>query len=71
MTIRDRFFLKEVLLEPSHTYLADLDVFVSLLKADSHDLQLMHAAAADGCVSAEIGNVLFIRTTHFYRSSSE
>ena len=29
------------------------------LKADSHEVR---AAAADGCISAEIGNFLFFRT---------
>ena len=38
------------------------------VKADSHDLCLTYAAAADGCVSAEIGNFVFFRTTHFCRS---
>ena len=37
-------------------------------KADSHDLHLMCAAAADGCVSTEIGNFQFFRTTLFCRS---
>ena len=35
-------------------------------KADSHDLRLMHAA--DGCISTEIGNFLFLHTAHFCRS---
>ena len=29
------------------------------LNADLHELCLTHVAAADGCVSAEIGNFLF------------
>ena len=35
------------------------------VKADSHTLHLMCAAAADGCVSAEIVNFIFFHTTHF------
>ena len=36
------------------------------LKADLHKLHLTSAAAANSCISAEIGNYLFIRTAHFY-----
>ena len=36
--------------------------------ADSHELRLMHvAAAADGCISAGIENFLFFRNAHFCR----
>ena len=38
------------------------------LKADSHELGLMHAAVADSSISTEIGFFLFFRTTHFCRS---
>ena len=34
-------------------------------EADSHDYHLMCAAVADGCISAEIINVLFLNATHF------
>ena len=38
------------------------------LMADSHELRLMHvAAAADGCISAGIENFLFFRNAHFCR----
>ena len=37
-------------------------------KAHSHELRLIPAAAADGCVSAEIGIFLFLCTSHFCRS---
>ena len=39
------------------------------LKADSHELCLMHADAADSCVSAEIGIFQFFCTAHFCQSS--
>ena len=39
-------------------------------KADSHDLRLMHAAAADGCISTEIGIFLFLHTAHFCRNGT-
>ena len=29
------------------------------VKANPHELRLMHVAVADGCVSTEIGNFLF------------
>ena len=38
------------------------------LKADSHELCLMHADAADSCVSAEIGIFQFFCTAHFCQS---
>ena len=47
------------------------------LKADLHELCLTHVTAADGCVSAEIGNFLFFSKhtsaahTHVKHSSCE
>ena len=45
-----------------------IQTIASSLKADSHKLCLMCAAVADGCISAEMGNFLFFRTTHFCHS---
>ena len=39
-----------------------------MLKADSHEQHLMCAAAAYGCISAEIENFLFFCTAHCCRS---
>ena len=47
------------------------------VKADSHELCLIHAAVADGCAPAEIGNFYFstphtsAAATHIKRSLSE
>ena len=38
------------------------------LKANSHELHLMHVADEDGCVSTEIGNFLFFYIAHFCRT---
>ena len=49
-----------------NTKLSGCQIFV--LYADSHDLRLTRAAAADGCVSAEIVIFLFFYTAHFCRN---
>ena len=54
-----------------HYFLLALVMFTisaPFLKAHSDNLRLTHGIAADGCVSAEIGNFLFFRTAHFCRS---
>ena len=42
---------------------------IEQLKADSHDVHLMHAVGSDSCVSTEIENFLSLRKPNFLMQS--